>query len=127
MRVIQHWKRLPREAVAGNIQGQVGQGLEQPELKMSQLTAGGLEWMPVEVPPNPNCSMIMPHRNNKIIIKLAAEQVAYKTKQEDVPSLELSFPLGAELHIPPAQKGNDCTSSSFPSSNQKCTQLSCAA
>jgi len=36
MRVVKHWHRLPREAVEapipGDIQGQVGQGSEQPGL-----------------------------------------------------------------------------------------------
>jgi len=32
MRVMKRWHRMPREVVTGNVQGQVGQGSEQPGL-----------------------------------------------------------------------------------------------
>jgi len=45
---VKRWNRLPREVVdgipiPGKIQGQAGQGSEQPGLVMSLLIAGGLD------------------------------------------------------------------------------------
>ena len=65
MRVVKHWNRLPREAVAapslGSVQGQVGWSSEQPGL-VEDVPAhgrGGWNYMIFKVPSNPHHSMIL--------------------------------------------------------------------
>jgi len=57
MRVMKHWNTLPR-----TIQGQVGQGFQQPGLveDVPVHCRGGWTRRPLKVPSNPNHSMI-PH------------------------------------------------------------------
>ena len=65
VRLLRHWHRVPREAVAapspGSVQGQVGQrGLKQPALVESVPAHGwGWNWRSFQVPSNTNQSGIL--------------------------------------------------------------------
>jgi len=67
VREVTHWNRLARELVScgcpltGSVQGQVGQGFEQPDLVESILAHGSGGWnqMVFKVPLNTNHPMIL--------------------------------------------------------------------
>ena len=66
MRVVKHWNRVAQRGgggpISGNIQDQVGQGSEQPDL-VSGVPARwggvGLDGVPLGVPSDPKLSMIL--------------------------------------------------------------------